>query len=182
MERDRKRNSRLKTIKASKLLAAIYRGFCIIEETIVAVSVAAITFLVFASAIARSINFPISWAIDVSLLLLAWVVFLGADTALRRSDFIRVDFFVRSFPPQINKFLYYFFYFLIILFLLMLVRYGIPLSIENYKRTFQALTISYSWATMSVPIGALSMIITILIKLVKKWNDDKIVPEGKEAI
>ena len=160
----------------------VYRGFCILEETIVAVSVAAITFLVFASAIARGLNHPINWAVDISLLLLAWLVFLGADAALRRSDFIRVDILLRKFTPEVQKFLYYFFYIIIILFLAMLVIYGIPLSIENYQRSFQALAISYSWATISVPVGALFMIVTIVIKLVKKWNESEIVSEGREAV
>jgi len=165
-----------------KVICGIYRGFCILEETIVAVSVAAITFLVFASAVARGFNHPINWAVDVSLLLLAWLVFLGADAALRRSDFIRVDILLRKFPSDVQKFLYYLFYIIIILFLAMLVIYGIPLSIENYQRTFQALPISYSWATISVPVGALFMIVTIVIKLVKKWNESEITSEGKEAI
>ena len=160
----------------------VYRGFCILEETIVAVSVAAITFLVFASAIARGLNHPINWAVDISLLLLAWLVFLGADTALRRSDFIRVDILLRKLSPEVQKFLYYFFYIIIILFLAMLVVYGIPLSIENYQRSFQALALSYSWATISVPVGALFMIVTIVIKLVKKWNESEIVSEGREAV
>ena len=165
-----------------KVIKAIYRGFCILEETVVAVSVAAITFLVFASAIARGFNHPINWAVDISLLLLAWLVFLGADTALRRADFIRVDILLRKFSSKVQKFLYYFFYKIIILFLAMLVIYGIPLSIANYQRTFQALAISYSWATISVPVGALFMIVTIVIKLVKKWNESEITSEGREAI
>ena len=164
------------------IIKDIYKGFCILEETIVAVFVATITFLVFASAIARGLNHPINWAVDVSLLLLAWLVFLGADTSLRRSDFIRVDILQRKFSPGLQKFLYYFFYVIIILFLAMLVIYGIPLSIENSQRTFQALAISYSWATISVPVGAFFMIVTIVIKLVKKWNESEITSEGKEAI
>ena len=164
------------------IIKLIYKGFCILEEAVVAVSVAAITLLVFASAISRGFNHPLNWAVDISLLLLAWLVFLGADTALRRSDFIHVDVLLRKFSPHIQKFLYYFFYIIIILFLAMLVIYGIPLSIENYQRTFQALPISYSWATISVPVGAFFMIVTIVIKLVKKRNETEIKSEGKEAI
>ena len=164
-----------------KVLKAIYRGFCILEETIVAVFIASITFLVFFSALARSFGRPINWAVDVSLLLLAWVVFLGADTALRRADFIRVDMLMQRFPVKLQKFLYYLYYLAAIMFLGLLVRFGIPLSIDNYRRTFQALQLSYSWATMSVPIGAFCMIITIVIKLVKKWKEDEIKSEGREA-
>jgi TRAP-type C4-dicarboxylate transport system permease small subunit len=165
-----------------KILAAIYRGFCKVEETIVAVFVAAITFLVFLSAVARFAGRPINWAPDTSLLLLSWVVFLGADAALRRSDFIRVDILLLRLPAKLQKFLYYFYYFIIILFLLLLVRFGIPLALENTKRNFQGMQISYSWATISAPIGALLMIITIVLKLVRHWKDSKIASEGTEAI
>jgi TRAP-type C4-dicarboxylate transport system permease small subunit len=165
-----------------KILAAIYRGFCVIEEIVCAVFVVAITFLIFTSAIARSLNHPLNWAPDTSLLLLAWVVFLGADVALRRSDFIRVDILMRKFSPGVKKFLYYLYYTVIIVFLGMLVRYGIPLAMENSRRNFQALDISYSWATISAPVGAVAMIITIIIKLVKKRKLKEIESEGKEAI
>jgi len=165
-----------------KILAAIYKGFCLMEETIVAVFVAVITFLVFISAIARGFDHPINWAPDTALLLLAWVVFLGADTALRRSDFIRVDILLKTFPVKVRKFLYYFYYVAIVSFLGMLVRYGIPLAMENSKRNFQALEISYSWATISAPVGAICMIITIILKLIKKWDVADPQSEGKEAI
>jgi len=164
-----------------KILAAIYKWFCQIEEIIVAIFVALITFLVFISALARGIGRPLNWAPDTALLLLAWVVFLGADTALRRTDFIRVDILLRKFPVNVRKFLYYLYYAAIILFLAMLVRYGIPLAIENSRRNFQALNISYSWATISAPIGAICMIITIIIKLVKKWKISDPQSEGTEA-
>ena len=165
-----------------RVLAAVYKGFCVIEETVVAVFVALITFLVFISAIARGLDHPLNWAPDTALLLLAWVIFLGADTALRRSDFIRVDVLLRKFPVRTRKFLYYFYYFVIIGFLGLLVRYGIPLAIENSRRNFQALEISYSWATISAPIGSICMIITIVLKLAKKWNVSDPQSEGKEAI
>ena len=164
-----------------KVLRTIYRVFCILEETIVALFIASITFLVFFSALARSFGRPINWAVDVSLLLLAWVVFLGADTALRRSDFIRVDILMRRFPQKLQKFLYYLYYVAAIMFLGMLVRFGIPLSIDNYRRTFQTLQLSYSWATMSVVVGAFFMIITILIKLVTRWKESEIKIDAKEA-
>ena len=160
---------------------AIYRGICILEEVIVAVFIAAITFLIFISAIARGIGSPVNWAPDIAMLLLAWVVFLGANTALRRADFIRVDILIRRFPLKLQKFLYYLYYIAAISFLGMLVRFGIPLSIENSRRTFQALQLSYSWATMSVPVGAFVMILTIVIKLVSRWKEKEIKADGKEA-
>ena len=165
-----------------KTIAAIYHGFCKVEETIVAVFVAAITFLVFVSALARGIGHPLNWATDTSLLLLSWVIFLGADSALRRSDFIRVDMLMMRFSLKVQKLLYYLFYVIAILFLLVLVRYGVPLALENTKRNFQGMEISYSWATISVPIGAFLMIITIVLKLIRRRKEKEILSEGKEAI
>jgi TRAP-type C4-dicarboxylate transport system permease small subunit len=165
-----------------KILKAVYRGFCKVEETIVAVFVAAITFLIFISALARGVGHPINWAPDTSLLLLSWVVFLGADTALRRADFIRVDMLLLRFPLKLQKFLYYFYYLIVILFLLLLIRFGIPLSLANTKRNFQGMEISYSWATISAPVGAFLMIITIILKLIKRRKEKEIKSEGKEAI
>jgi TRAP-type C4-dicarboxylate transport system permease small subunit len=149
---------------------------------IVAVFVALVTFLVFISAVARGINHPINWAQDLALLLFAWVVFLGADSALRKADFVRVDMLIMHFPPKVQKFLYYFFYVVIIGFLGILVRYGIPLCISNSKRLFQTLGISYSWATISAPVGSILLTITIVLKMVKNWHKETIKVEAKEAI
>jgi TRAP-type C4-dicarboxylate transport system permease small subunit len=165
-----------------KRLAALYRGFCKLEEYIVSAFVAGITFLVFLSALARGIRHPLNWAQDVSLLLFAWVVFLGADIALRKADFVRVDMLIRHFPLKVQKFLYYFFYLLIIGFLGILIRFGIPLCFENAKRLFQTLGISYSWATVSAPVGSIFLVITIILKLVRHWKDKKITVQAKEAI
>jgi TRAP-type C4-dicarboxylate transport system permease small subunit len=166
-----------------KVIAAIYRGFCKVEETIVAVFVAAITILVFSSAIARFAGRPINWAPDTSLLLLSWVIFLGADCALRRADLIRVDVILLKFPEKLQNFLYYFYYVMIIGFLLILIRFGVSLAAANTKRNFQGMEISYSWATISVPIGAFLMIITIILKLVKRWKENPIIKiAGKEEM
>ncbi|MFP3043202.1 TRAP transporter small permease subunit [Treponema primitia] len=165
-----------------KRLAIVYQKFCKVEEVLVSAFVAIITFLVFLSAVARGIRHPLNWAQDVSLLLFAWVVFLGADLALRKADFVRVDMLITHFPHRVQKFLYYFFYIIVIVFLGILIRYGIPLCIDNSKRLFQTLGISYSWATISAPVGSLFLTLTIVLKLVSHWKDTVIVTEGKEAI
>lgn len=163
-------------------LTRFYQFFCKAEEFLVSAFVGAITLLVFLSALGRFVNHPLNWAQDLSLLLFAWVVFLGADLSLRKADFIRVDMLIAMLPERIQKYLYYFWYMIAIFFLCLLTRYGFPLAIENSKRLFQTLGITYSWATISVPVGSLLIIITIIIKLVKHWKDAEIISEGKEAI
>ena len=151
-----------------------YTLFCKAESLIAGVFLCIVTSLVFLSAIARTIKMPINWAQDISLLLFAWVVFLGADLALRSSDFVNVDLFVSKLPRKVQQFLYYFWYIVIIGFLSILIRFGVPLSISNSKRLFQTLGISYSWAVMSVPVGSMLMIVTIIIKLVNQYKRDRV--------
>jgi TRAP-type C4-dicarboxylate transport system permease small subunit len=165
-----------------KLLKTLYKGLCRVEEFLVSLFIVILTFLVFLSALARSIKHPINWAQDISLLLFAWVVFLGADLALQKADFLRVDMLMRLFPRKIQKFLYYFFYVVVIGFLGLLVWHGIALSLSNAKRLFQTLEISYSWATISVPVGSILLGITIIIRLVKYRKNAVITVNGKEAI
>ncbi|MDR1931903.1 MAG: TRAP transporter small permease subunit [Spirochaetales bacterium] len=165
-----------------KLLKTVYHGVCVLEEALVSLFVALITFFVFISAVARSFDEPLNWAQDICLLLFAWVVFLGADLALRKAEFVRVEMLVMRFSAKTQKFLYYLMYIISIVFLLVLVRYGIPLSIENSKRLFQTLGISYSWATISAPVGSVLLCVTIILKLIAHRKDEKIIAQGKEAI
>jgi TRAP-type C4-dicarboxylate transport system permease small subunit len=151
----------------------VYATFCKIEEIIACTLIMTIASLVFISAIARTIKHPLNWAQDISLLLFSWAVFLGADMALRHADFVRVDMIVNKLPKIVSSLLYYFWYFVIIIFLIILIRYGIPLSLQNYKRLFQTLGISYSYATISVPVGSFLMIITIILKLIKRFISGK---------
>ncbi|MDQ1004538.1 C4-dicarboxylate transporter DctQ subunit [Neobacillus niacini] len=145
----------------------LYGYFCKLEETLVKSFLVAITFLVFISAIFRTMKYPLNWAVDLSMLLFAWVVFLGANMALRNTELVNVDLFINKFSAKIRKNIYIFWNIIIILFLFFLIWHGIPLALESTNRQFQTLGISYSWATISVPVGALLMIISTCIKIFK---------------
>ncbi len=148
-------------------MKTLYRYFCWIEETVVKVFLCAIVFFVFSSALGRTLRHPINWAVDLSLLLFAWLVFLGADMALRNINLVNVDLFIKKVPPNIRRKIDIVLHFVILVFLASLVWFGIPLAIESSKRLFQTLGISYSWATVSVPIGAVLMMISTGINIYK---------------
>lgn len=154
-------------------MKTLYGYFCKLEEILVKGFIIAITLLVFISAIFRTIKYPINWAMDLSMLLFAWVVFLGADMALRNTELVNVDLFINKFSEKMRRNIYVFWNVIIILFLSFLIWYGIPLAIESTSRLFQTLGVSYSWATISVPVGAALMIISTAIKIslaLKKEN------------
>lgn len=158
----------------------LYRHFCRIEETITNLLLLLICLLVFVSAIARTIRHPLNWAVDISLLLFAWEVFLGGDVAIRNTELIGVDIFLKRFPPRVQKALKISFSLLILGFLSILVLYGIPLVLDSAKRLFQVLPLSYAWCTLSVPTGAFFMIISVTIKLVKLIKEPAISISEKE--
>src|SRR5690606_8801607 len=109
-----------------------------------------------------------NWAVDLSLLLVAWTVFLGADMALRNTGLVRVDMITKRFSPSVQKVMYLVWYGLMLLFLAALIRYGVPLALESSRRLFQTLGISYSWATISAPAGSLAMVITIILRIAQQ--------------
>lgn len=148
----------------------LYQIVCYLEELFVKWALVVVSVLIFISAIARSIREPLNWATDVSLLLFAWIIFLGADVALRHGEFVNVDLILKKFPSKMEKVLIIMWDIIIIGFLIVLIWFGIPLAIESSSRIFNTLGISYSWATISVPTGAFLMIITICIKIYHQLN------------
>ena len=49
--------------------------------------------------------------------------------------------------------------------LVIFIVYGLRLSVESWKRSFQTLTISYSFVTLSLPVSSVLMSITALLKI-----------------
>lgn len=165
-----------------KVLRRIYDAIGRVEEVLVVAAITTVTALIFVGAIFRMLGTPLNWTTDLSLLLFAWIVFLGADLAFRSAEFIRIDMLASKFPMTVQKGLYYLFGAMAIVFFGLMVMYGFPLAFENSKRLFQTLGISYAWATMSAPIGSGLLIISILMRMVDNWGKSSIDTRGKEAI
>lgn len=146
-----------------------------IEVAIAKSSLLTMTLLVFVSALSRRLGKPMSWAVDVSTFLFAWSVFLGADAALRRDMLVSVDLFVDRLPEKVQKYINILNHIIIAIFLGLMVYYGAKLSVSTYSRKFAGLpNLSYSWVTISVPIGCALMLSTILLKLKKIFSDKEI--------
>lgn len=164
-------------------LKKFYRIYCSAQEIFVAASIALVTALVFGGAVLRYAGHPINWAQDLAMLLMAWVVFLGADIALRSVGFISVDVIYSKLPAMIQNILFFVFLAISLTFLGVLVHYGIQLALSNTSRVYQTLGISYFWATLSAPVGALMLAVTLCIQAVEKVQGKKIPGfGGNEAV
>lgn len=136
-----------------------------IEVTVAKYCLLVMTLLVFISAMSRKFGHPMSWAIDVSTFLFAWAVFLGGDAALRNDRLVSIDLLVKKFSGKTQRVIMCINNIIMCLFLMIMVFYGIKLSITSYYRTFAGLPwLSYTWVTVSVPIGCLLMLVTIILK------------------
>ncbi len=150
-----------------KRLAKAYENFCAIELAFGAVLLISTVFMLTLAAILRTIGFPINWGgLDVALLMFTWSVYVGADTALRDDKMVNVEIFQQNLSPKTQKVLKLFIYSLILIFLILMVYYGFKLAYSSRNRTFQGIPfMSYTWATLSIPIPCSFMIITTVLKM-----------------
>ncbi|GMO37794.1 MAG: TRAP transporter small permease [Termitinemataceae bacterium] len=145
----------------------LYHTLCRAEAIFTGVAFVAIVALVFASAILRGLSLSLSWNMDLAILLLAWASFLGADCAFRGGQLIGIDLLTRAFPAKSQKIIEIFVLLAILFALVLLFYYGLKLVWSDRTRTYSSLPISYSWATLSLPVASLSMMITTILKIKK---------------
>jgi len=164
--------------------AFIYRMELFISKTFLAI----ITALVFVAAMARTFRMPIVWAVDVATFLFAWCVFFGADLAIRNDKLMSIDLFTKKLPMKVQHILKLVNLFLIASFLVFLIVFGVWLSYTTRFRTFQGIPeFSYTWVTISVPIGSALMLSTVIEKFItqiKAMRTGRVVlnGNGKELI
>jgi TRAP-type C4-dicarboxylate transport system permease small subunit len=144
-----------------------YRIYCRIEELIVGACFTTIVGLTFLNAILRIFNRPIITADDICLLLFAWAALLGADVALRYSRLVGMDILVSHFPAKWQKFFQILVYMILVGAAILFIRSGFALATKNWKRSFNSLTISYGWVTLSFPVACILMGFTSVLKIIK---------------
>jgi TRAP-type C4-dicarboxylate transport system permease small subunit len=121
--------------------------------------------LLFLGGVARMAHHPLNWTTDFATCFFAWACFLCADIAWRQGGLMSIDFAVSRLPEKARKLVSYANYLLICGFLLYLAGAGVWLSYVSRARSFQGIPdISYSWVTMSLPVGACLLLITTILK------------------
>ncbi|QTL99598.1 TRAP transporter small permease subunit [Iocasia frigidifontis] len=137
-----------------------------IEEITVCIGLSILILLVFTAATLRWFGIDMSWSVDFAQLTFSWVCFIGADLAMRRKRHMGVDLLANKFSLPIRNAIYLFNSVLIMFFLIFVIYYGTNLSIINFQRTFNTLPISYSFVTISAPVGCLLMLYTVMKRLI----------------
>ena len=148
-----------------------YEFICEKEMQIAKYALGILSLLVFVAAVARSLHYPLNWAMDAATFLFAWTVFLGADAAMRLDRLFCIEVLTSRLSPKAQLYLKMINYSIIAVFLVGMIGYGIPLSYTTRFRAFQGIPgFSYSWVTLSVPIGCALMLLTAILKIRAFWH------------
>jgi len=149
----------------------VYEYVCKGESFLTKVFIVFLVALVFVAAATRYLGHPINWSVDIAVCLFAWCTFLGGDVALRKDKLMNVEFFIGKLSPEKRRTVELLNLFIILIFLAALLVYGAKLSYTTRFRTFQGIPwFSYTWVTISVPIGSMLMMITTILKVREKWR------------
>jgi len=126
----------------------------------------AMVVLVLAGGLARMAAHPMNWTMDLATCFFSWACFLCADIAWRRNALISIDLLTMRLGERGRRILLMANYLILLVFFCYLAYAGFSLAWTSRGRSFQGIPgISYSWVTVSLPIGALLLLLTTLVKI-----------------
>lgn len=147
-------------------MARFHAGLGRVEAVLAASFLLGMVGLIFLGGVARMLGTPLNWTGDFATALFAWACFLCADIAWRRDGLMSIDLLTARLPEATRTTLHRFNLLLIACFLGFVVWTGTMLAWSSRMRSFQGIPeISYSWITASLPVGALLLLLTTLVKL-----------------
>jgi TRAP-type C4-dicarboxylate transport system permease small subunit len=147
-------------------VARLYEQLCRIEALVAGVFLILMVVLIFVGGIARMMAMPLNWTTDVATCLFAWACFLCADITWRRNGLMAVELISGRLAPAGQRALAWCNYLIISGFLVYVIGAGLWLAWVSRARSFQGIPdVSYSWITLSMPVGAMLLLITTVLKM-----------------
>lgn len=133
-------------------------------EKIIALLMGFMVVSLFSQVIARYFfNSPIMWTDEIGRYTFIWIVYLGSVVAFKKRSHLVVDILTRKFPEKLQFYLNLFFEIVIMLFLFLVFIFGLQYAMSNMGNpAYSTNVISLGVAYVSVPVGALLMIINIV--------------------
>ncbi len=111
------------------------------------------------------LNAPLSWTEEVSTWFLIWMTYVGTYSLLYRDSHARVEVVDEFLGERIARWVHTLWDFVIGVFLIVLAYAGIRLmDLVVYDKT-PALGVSYAVVLCIIPIAAILMLITIMIRI-----------------
>lgn len=147
-------------------MKAFYAGLCRLEALAAGTFLILMVILIFLGGVARMAGHPMNWTVDVSTCLFSWACFLCADIAWRNNGLMSIELLTDRLPPRLQRFCQYCNYLIIAGFLIYVIVAGLWLSWTSRARAFHGIPeVSYSWVTMSMPVGGALLLVTTILKV-----------------
>jgi len=144
----------------------LYERVIAAEAWIAAALLVLMVALIFLGGVSRVLGYPLNWSTDFATAFFAWACFLCADIAWRKDNLMAIEILTSRLREKLQTACRMVNYFIIALFLLYAMTFGIWLAWTSRVRSFQGIPeISYSWVTMSMPVGAALLLITTILKV-----------------
>ena len=164
-------------------MSKLYERVCAAEAFVAAAFLVFMVLLIFLGGVLRMLGHPINWSGDFATAFFAWACFLAADIAWRRNSLMSIRVLTERLPPAIQSGLRLLNYAIISTFLIYLIVMGAHLSWISRVRSFQGIPeISYSWVTMSLPVGWLLLLITTILKVRDEWSGDVAEDRSRDVV
>ena len=143
-------------------------------EFFLAVILGIMTVLVFGNVVLRyGFHSSIGSAIEVSRLMLVWLIMIGAALTLRRDEHLAVDEFIAEFAPRLHKVMSFLIGLFIVFVCILLLIGTWRLTASNWQNISQLTGIPKAVGYMSGAISAGLMILIAAVKsfhMLKNWN------------
>lgn len=147
-------------------MKTFYERVCAAEAIVAAALLVMMVVLIFLGGVMRMLGHPINWSGDAATAFFAWACFLCADIAWRNNSLMSIDLVTARLPANLQRLCAYLSYAIIVAFLVYVLIGGLYLSWISRARSFQGIpSVSYSWVTLSMPVGAMLLLITAGLKL-----------------
>lgn len=148
------------------MLGRLYERVIAAEARLAAALLVLMVALIFLNGVARVLGHPVNWAVDAATCLFAWACFFCADIAWRNGSLMSITLLVDRLPAAMQRACRLLNYAIISAFLVYAVVFGTWLTWVSRARSFQGIPeVSYSWVTASMPVGAVLLLATTLLKV-----------------
>lgn len=148
------------------MLRRLYERVIAAEARLAAALLVLMVALIFLNGVARVLGHPVNWAVDAATSLFAWACFFCADIAWRKGSLMSITLLVDRLPAAMQCACRLLNYAIISAFLVYAVVFGTWLTWVSRARSFQGIPeVSYSWVTASMPVGAVLLLATTLLKV-----------------
>ena len=148
------------------MLKTLYARVIAAEAFLAAAFLVLMVALIFLGGVSRVLGYPLNWSTDFATAFFAWACFLCADIAWRKDSLMAIELLTSRLPAKLQVACRMLNYLIIAVFLLYAMTFGTWLAWTSRVRSFQGIPeISYSWVTMSLPVGAALLLITTFLKV-----------------